>query len=384
MFTNGVSLTDQAWFNDTDTATYSSLGTIAGTNTITAVGPASMTAYASGQVFRFIPANTNTGATTINFTCNSVALGAKNIFSAGVACVGNELVAGSPVIIVYDGTQFNVVGGGYSAGIKSIQNASYITLGTVAGTNTITAVSAPVISAYAANQSFEFTPAATNTGATTINISSLGAKSIFFNNAALVGGELRISTPVRIKYDGTQFQLLSPAANSQALALLSTGTASTSATLDFTGLTAYAGYEFHIDGLLPTTNGDDLLMQVSIDNGSNWVTAGSYGYAQWAVDSAAGSGAINSAAATSMLLAATVSNNAAVGVHGKIFTPGLASATKEKFFAVQIAYYNGTNFVSRTGMAFYGVITAVNGIRFKASTGTLASGAIKCYGIRGS
>lgn len=104
-FTDAVTLTAAAWFNAVDTESYQALTAVAGTNTITATGPVSLTAYATGQAFRFIPANTNTGATTINIS----SLGAKNIFASGVACVGGELPANIPTIIIYDGTQFNLV-----------------------------------------------------------------------------------------------------------------------------------------------------------------------------------------------------------------------------------------------------------------------------------
>lgn len=110
-FTNGVTLTDAGWFNDADTATYSHLTGVSGTNTIAATGPVSCAAYAAGQRFEFIPANSNTGATTLNITCNSVALGAKNVFSGGVACVGGEIAQNVPCLVVYDGTQFNIIGG---------------------------------------------------------------------------------------------------------------------------------------------------------------------------------------------------------------------------------------------------------------------------------
>ena len=78
----------------------------AGTNTITASAAIAPSAYATGQSFTFIPANTNTGATTINIS----SLGAKNIFAGGVACVGGELTAGLPYVLTYDGTQFNIQG----------------------------------------------------------------------------------------------------------------------------------------------------------------------------------------------------------------------------------------------------------------------------------
>lgn len=86
--------------------TYAYLSSVSGTNTITATAALSMSAYATGQVFAFVPAVTNTGATTINL--NSI--GAKNVFFQGAACAGGELTANVPVIIFYDGTQFNIVG----------------------------------------------------------------------------------------------------------------------------------------------------------------------------------------------------------------------------------------------------------------------------------
>lgn len=81
-------------------------------------------------------------------------------------------------------------------------------LGTVAGTNTITAVLSPSLTAYAAGNFLILYPAGANTGATTINVNTLGAKNIFWKGAALVGGELQVGRPVLIYYDGTQFNIL--------------------------------------------------------------------------------------------------------------------------------------------------------------------------------
>lgn len=110
-YTNGVTLTDAAEFEIFDSVGYSVLSGVAGTNTITATGPATYTYAATRPPVWFIPAVTNTGATTINITpSGGSALTAKNIFRGGAACVGGELVAGVPVGIVYDGTQFNIIG----------------------------------------------------------------------------------------------------------------------------------------------------------------------------------------------------------------------------------------------------------------------------------
>src|SRR3990167_2313872 len=110
-YTNGVTLTDAGEFDRFDSVAYSVLTSVAGTNTITATGPASYTYAATRPPVWFIPAVTNTGATTINVTpSGGAALGAKNVFANGAACVGGELISNVPAAIIYDGTQYNIIG----------------------------------------------------------------------------------------------------------------------------------------------------------------------------------------------------------------------------------------------------------------------------------
>jgi hypothetical protein len=111
-FVNAVTLTDAGWFNDVDTMVYGNLGSVTGTNTVTASGPNGLSAYALGQVFRFIPANTNTGAVTLNVS----SLGAKNVYTYGAACTGGELKINVPCMVMYDGTQFNITSEHQSTG----------------------------------------------------------------------------------------------------------------------------------------------------------------------------------------------------------------------------------------------------------------------------
>lgn len=96
------------------------------------------------------------------------------------------------------------------ASLGQTQKSAHLLIGTISGTNTITGLLTPTLSAYAAGETFTFIPAATNTTATTININSLGAKNIFNNGVALVGGELKAGIPAVIFYDGTQFNLINP------------------------------------------------------------------------------------------------------------------------------------------------------------------------------
>ena len=86
------------------TLTY--LTTIAGTDTITAVAPASMTAYAAGQEFRFIAAGANT---TTGVTININGIGAKSITKNGATSLAvGDIISGAIVVIAYDGTEFQI------------------------------------------------------------------------------------------------------------------------------------------------------------------------------------------------------------------------------------------------------------------------------------
>jgi hypothetical protein len=95
-----------------------------------------------------------------------------------------------------------------SANLSQVQSSTGSFL-TAAGTDTITASVSPSLSAYVVGQSFKFIAAATNTGAVTINISALGAKSILKNGSTpLSAGELVSGSMYQIVYDGTNFQLI--------------------------------------------------------------------------------------------------------------------------------------------------------------------------------
>lgn len=102
--------------------------------------------------------------------------------------------------------------------IKSTLKASFPGAGSViigvassvAGTNTITA-SMTGLTAYTTGMVVIFTPANNSTGAATINIESLGAKSIVKGDGtALENGDLQASTIHLLAYDGTNFVCLNP------------------------------------------------------------------------------------------------------------------------------------------------------------------------------
>ena len=83
--------------------------------------------------------------------------------------------------------------------------------GSAGGTaDAITLTVTPAITAYAAGQTFRFISTAANTGAATLNVSSLGAKNIRKETGAtaLASGDIPATAMVEVTYDGTQFILM--------------------------------------------------------------------------------------------------------------------------------------------------------------------------------
>lgn len=81
-----------------------------------------------------------------------------------------------------------------------------------AGASDTYAISLPVAPAsYVTGAVFRFKANTVNTGAATLNVNSLGAKTIKKNyNVDLVDGDIKANQIVSVVYDGTNFQLLSP------------------------------------------------------------------------------------------------------------------------------------------------------------------------------
>lgn len=95
------------------------------------------------------------------------------------------------------------------ARFSDLQDGKGIYVPTVGGTaNAITLTTGYSVTAYAAGQTFRFIAQATNSGAATVAVDGLGAKSITGpGGAALSGGQILVNALVTITYDGTQFQL---------------------------------------------------------------------------------------------------------------------------------------------------------------------------------
>jgi hypothetical protein len=103
---NATARTNYASAAQVQDSTLTYLTSISGTDTITALAPVSMSALAAGQTFRFIAAGANT-TTAVTLNINSI--GAKNITKNGTTALAiGDIPSGSIVVVVYDGTQFQL------------------------------------------------------------------------------------------------------------------------------------------------------------------------------------------------------------------------------------------------------------------------------------
>jgi len=98
--------------------------------------------------------------------------------------------------------------------LGQVQDGTYGTLGTLGGSaNTYTASPTPSITAYATGSEFNLKVNADNTGATTLNISTIGVKAIkkydgAGTKVALEAGDLQQDQYYKVVYDGTDFVLI--------------------------------------------------------------------------------------------------------------------------------------------------------------------------------
>lgn len=112
--TNDVQQLQDLDAGNISTTGVTSLFDIQGTNSITGIASPTIEAYVDGEVYVFQPANTNTGATTLNID----SLGAKDLNTSGAAFVGGELLAGINYAFSYnlDNDNFDLLGN--TGGIK--------------------------------------------------------------------------------------------------------------------------------------------------------------------------------------------------------------------------------------------------------------------------
>src|SRR6266850_2285176 len=85
------------------------LSGVAGTNTVTASGNPTITALQAGQISSFVPANSNSGGVTLQIDATTAKSVLKKSASGLVALTANDLVALCEAVVIYDGTQYQLI-----------------------------------------------------------------------------------------------------------------------------------------------------------------------------------------------------------------------------------------------------------------------------------
>ena len=166
--------------------------------------------------------------------------------------------------------------------IKQLYDNNIVWCGTATGTDTITLSPTVAMTAYTTGQGIAFISAGANTGAVTVNPSSLGAKSLTKSGAeALDAGDIPSGAIVEARYDGTQYQITSVSLDDDAYLKLIGGTLTGhlhmngSFTSRSTSATGYAG-NFHASG---DSGADYAAIILKDDTGNNrasyWTPANS-------------------------------------------------------------------------------------------------------------
>ncbi len=194
-----------------NSASYAASTTAA--NTYTATMSPVPAAYTTGQVIFIKFSNKNTGAATINLN----SLGAKSIKRLnGDALAADDIYDSMIAALAYDGTNFQLLNQNMAtviSGLKTdILNNAYRYAASSSAANTYTATLSPAPTAYTTGESvfIKFTNAST-TSAPTLNLNSLGAKTITLaNGGTLASGAIAANMIGEFVYDGTNFQLLNP------------------------------------------------------------------------------------------------------------------------------------------------------------------------------
>ena len=174
---------------------------------------------------------------------------------------------------------------------------------------------------------------------------------------------------------------------SGSFVLVEEHTAASSAELDFTTCisSTYDNYQVQMLNVVPASNAVDLVFQVSTNGGSSYdTTAGHYAWALWVwiFNAQAPEGSISDSA-IGLTAGGQVTNTASQGgVSGQlqIFNP--LSGTAWTRINGQNGYFDTTSRdLGETFTGSYAQTTPVNAFRILATSGNLASGTVRCYGL---
>ena len=172
--------------------------------------------------------------------------------------------------------------------------------------------------------------------------------------------------------------------------LLATGTASASATIDFTALSdTYESYLIDLASVKPATDDVSLNIRIGTGGGPTYQTSGYRYTTAGAADNASGVSTNQSSSAAAIITTgagggAGIGNASGEHVRGSVMF-GNPEGSDFCLFDWNLTYVRAdANGEQIRGSGFYGTVGAITGVRFMMSSGNIASGTFRLYGWRKS
>jgi len=276
------------------------------------------------------------------------------------------------------------------------QDGSSIYAADAGSSDTYVITLSPAPTAYTIGMVVNFKANTLNTGTATINVNALGAVTIKKQyNQDLATGDIVANQIVSLIYDGTNFQMQSPvaAATTSTLQYLGTSGAISGATsVDFTSGTypswfdgTYNDLEFRFIRVKPTTDSVNFWTRARVS--STFLNTNEYDYINNGRDAGSDTARAGSAASQAQLIlnvSTTIGNNTNEFFSGKARL-GVVSSGEWKELNWATGHRGPTGVGnSSCGQGWVKTTSALDGIRFLMSSGTIASGEIKVYGVKAS
>jgi hypothetical protein len=202
---------------------------------------------------------------------------------------------------------------------------------------------------------------------------------------------MSLSKPTVADFHGVQAYLLQlyqhVSGLSNSWVLLDEQTASSSASLDFTGIdSTYDLYIFDIESIAPATDGAEFLIRISQDSGSTWKSGiTDYEYVMVGRGSDGGTIGLDSAGTSSILIGENLGSAAAESLSGRLELRNPSDTTKYKHIIGQTCHWDNTGTshleMQSIGGSYNADTNAINGVQFLMSTGNIASGTVRLYGV---
>lgn len=166
--------------------------------------------------------------------------------------------------------------------------------------------------------------------------------------------------------------------------LISTATASTSATIDFTLPSGYKLFEIRCISVVPSTDNVGMWIRVSTDGGSTFLSGASdYAYQRSILSGTTYSGTLTATDSKIAIVDAGIGTGTGRYCNTTItmFEPSIASMYKN-IVAKQYVYRSDGAYNIREVNGVYLSNTAVNAIRILMSSGNIASGTFELWGYK--